>query len=116
MKLSVGDLVLVSFPFTDLSSEKRRPCLVVAAPPGGADVIICAVTSRPQSGAYDVAVEPTADNGLKVRSWIQFDKIATIALTIVAGRLGAVAPDMMDEGRRLMTRLFDLDPATAPSP
>jgi len=40
-----GDVVIVPFPFSDLSIVKRRPALVVAVP-GGDDVILCQITSQ----------------------------------------------------------------------
>ncbi|MGH3088030.1 MAG: type II toxin-antitoxin system PemK/MazF family toxin, partial [Rubrobacteraceae bacterium] len=42
-----GSVVLVPFPFTDLSGRKRRPALVVS-PEGfhGEDLILCAITSQ----------------------------------------------------------------------
>jgi mRNA interferase MazF len=41
-----GVVVLVSFPFSDLSSSKLRP-VVVLAHAGGVDWILCQVTSSP---------------------------------------------------------------------
>lgn len=44
-----GDIVLVSFPFTDLSSSKRRPALVVSPDPfneRGQDLVVVAITSQ----------------------------------------------------------------------
>ena len=41
-----GELVVVPFPFTDLSSAKRRPVLALTAPDTQGDFIGCPVTSR----------------------------------------------------------------------
>ena len=44
-----GDIVLVLFPFTDLTSSKRRPALVVSPDPfndGMQDVVLAAITSQ----------------------------------------------------------------------
>ncbi|MYA63196.1 MAG: type II toxin-antitoxin system PemK/MazF family toxin [Gemmatimonadetes bacterium] len=44
-----GDTVLVSFPFTDLSSSKRRPALVLSPDSfnaAGEDLVLAAVTSQ----------------------------------------------------------------------
>ena len=35
-----GDVVIVPFPFSDLTQAKRRPALVIASL-SGADVILC---------------------------------------------------------------------------
>lgn len=40
-----GDVVVVPFPFSDLTRSKRRPALVVADLPGD-DLILCQITSR----------------------------------------------------------------------
>jgi len=44
-KFVKGDVVVLPFPFSDLSAVKRRPALVVAALTGE-DVILCQITSR----------------------------------------------------------------------
>jgi mRNA interferase MazF len=38
-----GDVVVIPFPFSDLSATKRRPALVITALPGE-DVILCQIT------------------------------------------------------------------------
>ena len=40
-----GDVVIVPFPFSDLSTTKKRPALVIAAL-SGEDVILCQITSK----------------------------------------------------------------------
>jgi mRNA interferase MazF len=47
-----GDIVLVSFPFTDLTSSKRRPALVIspnAFNDHGEDLVLVAITSQEPS-------------------------------------------------------------------
>ena len=41
-----GDLVLLPFPFSDLTSAKRRPVLLLTAPDAQGDFVACPVTSR----------------------------------------------------------------------
>ena len=42
-----GDIVLVPFPFTDLTDQKRRPALVVSPDAfDPEDLVLCAITSR----------------------------------------------------------------------
>ena len=55
-----GDVVLVSFPFTDLSSSKKRPGVVISPNAFNArkqDVILAAVTSHVGTDSYSVIVE-----------------------------------------------------------
>jgi len=50
-----GDIVIVPFPFSDLSQSKRRPALV-AANLRGDDLILCQITSQNLSDSYAIAV------------------------------------------------------------
>jgi mRNA interferase MazF len=65
MQISAGDVLLARFPFTDLSADKRRPVVVVSVDNAGEDIIVCAITSKPHSGPYDVAIAQLKDTGLK---------------------------------------------------
>ncbi len=88
-----GSIVLTRFPFTDLSGDKRRPALVVSC--GGtprADVVVCFITSVPQSGPGISPIDPVAGTGLKVQSFVFFGKIVTLNRRVIAGKLGAVPP------------------------
>jgi hypothetical protein len=44
-----GDLVLIPFPFSDLSAVKKQPVLLLSRPDAYGDFIALAVTSRPQT-------------------------------------------------------------------
>ncbi|MEB3294031.1 MAG: type II toxin-antitoxin system PemK/MazF family toxin [Synechococcales bacterium] len=50
-----GDVVVVPFPFSDLTEAKRRPALVVATLTGD-DVILCQITSQSVRDAYAVLI------------------------------------------------------------
>ncbi len=51
-----GDIVLVPFPFTDLSSSKRRPALVVSPDwfnSSNQDLVLVGITSQIGLGAFE---------------------------------------------------------------
>jgi mRNA interferase MazF len=108
MKLSAGDVLLARFPFTDLTSDKRRPVLVLSVENNSDDVIVCAITSRPRSGPYDIPIAPQDGTGLKVQSCVQFDKIATLAQTVISGRIGRLPASFMRQHKPLLVSLFGL--------
>ncbi len=51
-----GDVVVVPFPFSDLSASKRRPALLVAEL-DGEDIILCQITSRIRTDRYSIGLE-----------------------------------------------------------
>lgn len=53
-----GDVVIVQFPFTDLSATKLRPALVVAAL-NGDDVMLCQITSQHKSAHSAIPITAT---------------------------------------------------------
>jgi len=100
--LSFGDIVLVPFPFTDLTSMKVRPALVVSRGVSTyGDVILCFLSSRidPKDKSL-IILEPDKGNGLKVPSAIRFDKIATLSAGIVLGVLGRVSQEWLRHQRK----------------
>ena len=50
-----SEVVVVPFPFSDLTRSKRRPALVVAVVPGD-DLILCKITSRGRNDTDAVAL------------------------------------------------------------
>jgi mRNA interferase MazF len=82
-----GDIVLVSFPFTDLTGVKNRPALVIAA--SELDAIRIFFTNQLKwQDPFDVVFVPSAENGLKKESLLRVSKIATIDRNKIPGRLG----------------------------
>lgn len=51
--LAAGSIVLVTFPFSDLSKNKLRPAVVLASAERG-DWILCQITSNPYSDSHAV--------------------------------------------------------------
>jgi len=92
-----GDIVLVLFPFTDLSGTKRRPALIVGRVESD-DLVLAFITSRlpagsPLSAHSLVPGDPEfRATGLKVPSSVRLDKLATLHRRLVTRRLGAIGP------------------------
>ena len=93
--VSVGDVVFVRFPFSDLSRYKLRPALVLANTKKG-DTILCQITSRPY--ADDDAVKLSEDSFvgghlIKV-SFARPTKLFTANRSIIEKTVASVNPDV----------------------
>ena len=75
---SVGSVVLVPFPFSDLSQSKLRPA-VVLADVGRGDWILCQVTSSPYAdkGAVTLTNSDFENGSLRVVSYARPGKLFT---------------------------------------
>src|SRR5438128_11995836 len=98
--LEQGDGVLVRFPFSDLSSAKQRPALVLSkATYNGAseDVILCAMTSNLANAAHSVYVDAPdlAQGRLAAPSRIKVDKLFTAERSIVQKVVARVKPALV---------------------
>lgn len=94
MNIEFGSIVLVRFPFTDLSGTKRRPALVIAKNPClHKDILFAYVTTKPQDSPTAVAILPSTENGLKETSWAVMHKLAAIEKTLVVGKAGLIESD-----------------------
>ncbi len=95
--LAFGDVILVPFPFTNQTTSKRRPAVVVSASDYSAqhgDVIIMAITSQLRVSAKfgEQLVQDWKAAGLLKPSAIK-PVIATIEQTLVLRRLGKLGKE-----------------------
>lgn len=82
-----GDIVLIPFPFTDLTGNKNRPALVLIS--GEADITVSFISTQLSlKETTDILLQPSGENGLKKPSLIRLSKLATIDKGLALGRLG----------------------------
>lgn len=87
-----GDVILIPFPFTDLTGSKLRPAIVLAAT--ALDVTLCFVTTQLKwQEPNDVPLLPSTATGVKKPSLIRTSKIATLDKALAVGRLGQLRPE-----------------------
>lgn len=86
-----GTIVLVPFPFTDLSGSKVRPAVIISKGKIGSDIIVVFITSQSKKRSrHSLTITPSEENGLKTTSQIHASKIATLEHMIVLGELGTL--------------------------
>ncbi|MEB2775552.1 type II toxin-antitoxin system PemK/MazF family toxin [Algoriphagus sp. D3-2-R+10] len=85
-----GDVILVPFPFTDLTGLKNRPALVLLATEY--DITVAFISTQIKgASSLDLLIHPNIENGLKRESLIRVSKIVTLDKKIVLGRLGRIS-------------------------
>lgn len=91
-----GDVVVVPFPFSDLTQAKRRPALVVTSLDGD-DLILCQITSKTVGDRYSISLndEDFKDGTLKQPSNIRPNRLFTADSHIVLYRIGGINADKM---------------------
>ncbi len=102
-----GDIILVPFPFTDLTGSKERPALVLATDEW--DVMVAFVSSRIKHiNLFDIVLEPDSQNGLKRPSRLRLNKISTVERKLVLGELGKLSTEKMEEADRKLKSVLGL--------
>lgn len=108
--MSKGDIVLIPFPFTDLSGQKVRPALVLHAEKKSEDCIVVFLSSMKSRriSFFDLPVVSSNHNGLKIPSLVKVNKIATLEKKLVLGQLGRLESSYMIQVDKKLRRLLEL--------
>ena len=102
-----GDVVVVPFPFSDLTETKRRPALVLAEL-DGVDRILCQITSQQFRDRYAVPLnESDFETGsLRKISNIRPNRIFTADGKIILYKAGHLKSDKVDAALKMVIRIL----------
>jgi mRNA interferase MazF len=105
-KFVKGDVVVVPFPFSDLSQAKRRPALVVVDLEGD-DIILCQITSQMNQDDYSIIIDENdfKTGNLKQISNIRPNRIFTADTSIILYKVGTLKGGMID---RVIDKIIEL--------
>ncbi len=109
-----GDIVLIPFPFTDLSGQKVRPALILSPDPTGEDVLVAFISSiippapEPTEYVLDTAHPAFAQTGLKGVSVFKMGKLATLHRSLILRRLGRATPELQNDLDAVLKRAVGL--------
>jgi mRNA interferase MazF len=107
-----GKIVLVPFPFTDLTASKLRPALVLME--GERDCVVAFISSRvpAQPSSTQVLIQQNHRDfpmtGLKTSSVVVLDKIATISRNLILGEIGELGKSLREEVNRILYETYRL--------
>jgi mRNA interferase MazF len=102
-----GEIVLIPVPFTDLSSRKRRPVIVVpnnAYNRKTADIVVVAMTSDPSTVDFSFTLTQSdlEQGSLNRPGKVRVDKIYTLSQSIVVKTFGRVSSKVLDRIRGMV--------------
>jgi len=102
-----GDIVLVPFPFTDLTGSKLRPAVVLVE--SSNDVVVAFITSQNKwEDEYSLKIKASESNGLKVDSFLRLNKITTLNKDLMVGKLGILGSHEITLLDRLLFKILRL--------
>jgi mRNA interferase MazF len=105
-KFVKGDIVVVPFPFSDLTQSKRRPALVLSELSGD-DRILCQITSQSIHDEYAIALDDTGfeTGGLHLKSNVRPNRIFTCDSAIILYAIGHLKSETFDQ---IINKLIDI--------
>jgi mRNA interferase MazF len=113
--MTKGKVVLVPFPFDDLSPTKVRPAVCLTEPIGPHHhVILAFITSRIPAAVLDTDLvldashADFASTGLQVSSTLQLHRLMTATTSLIRRELGELSPGMQTEAANRLCKLFGL--------
>jgi mRNA interferase MazF len=118
MMISQGEIVLIPVPFTDLSSQKRRPVIVISNDTynnSSRDFLVVALTSNPVLTPHSFTIDNVdlLNGSLNRPSMVRVDKIYTLEQTLVVKRFGRVNDDTLDRIRTILDTILSNSPSNS---
>lgn len=108
MTFRSGDIVLVPFPFTDLSASKRRPALLLRSLGEFGDWLCLPVTTQ-NAHAISQRLQDSdfSDGQLPHTSWVRLNRPTLLSESIMLGRVASLKPESIADIHFSMCKALD---------
>ena len=114
--MTKGKIVLIPFPFDDLSASKVRPAVCLTNPIGPhTHVVLAFITSRKPDDLLvsDLIIDPSNTDfpktGLRVSSTLRLHRLMTLSTSIIDRELGSLSPAFQSAVDAKLSSLFELN-------
>jgi len=104
MSYKKGDILLVNFPFTNLSNSKKRPVLVVKDENEYGDIVCFQITSKQNQSNILEIMQKDINESLKLKSFVKYDKCFTIDAKIIDKKITSVKNEFLLQLKELFCR------------
>jgi mRNA interferase MazF len=116
MAIAKGNVVLVEFPFTDLSQTKLLPAVVLALNLTIDEITLCFISSQ-QVDRLNVSEFALLDSdpdfpqtGLRISSKVRVTRITTLNRQLIVRRLGSLGKQHLQQLETSLIQAFQLAP------
>jgi mRNA interferase MazF len=96
--MKTGDIVLIPFPFAELTNKKVRPAAIVCETRDSyKDLVLCAISSVVSSNltGNEILLLSNRENGLRKDSVLKVDRIVTAKRQEIIAKIGKLGdPDL----------------------
>ncbi|MBU0761214.1 MAG: type II toxin-antitoxin system PemK/MazF family toxin [Nanoarchaeota archaeon] len=108
MRFKKFDIVLVDFPFSDLSETKKRPALIIKSLEGENNILCQITTKRRKFQKYEVILPKISCIGdVRFDSFIYFDMVFTLHQSLIKSKIGEVSALLSkDEINKKLKEIF----------
>ena len=111
MTYEQGEIVLIPYPFSDLSAIKQRPVLILSNNIYNSkteDIVVCGITSNIKDSEYSVLLENKnlVNGNLPIKSRIKADKLFTLKNSLIKKRIGKVEQEILEKVNNEISKLF----------
>lgn len=114
--MTKGKVVLVPFPFDDLSSTKIRPAVCLTEPIGThRHIILAFITSQTPSElletdlVIDLQKPDFEGTGLRISSTLRLHRLMTVTSSIIRRELGTLSSEMQRMVEEKLRKLFSIE-------
>lgn len=108
MTFRCGDIVLLPFPYTDLSASKRRPALLLRSLGEFGDWLCLPVTTQgTHAASLSLREDDFADGALPHASWVRLNRPTVLSESIMLGRVGTLRMEVSAAIQLAMCRALD---------
>jgi len=105
MSYKIGDIVLVKFPFTDLSKSKKRPVLIIKNENYLNDIVCFQITSDDnQLNILKINDKDLINSNLTLESYIKYDKCFTLNTSIIDKKIATVNQNILNSLKELFCK------------
>lgn len=106
-----GDILIIPFPFTDLTGIKQRPAVVISNDDynkSEIDIVVCAITSNLEDSNHGVTLEKKdlLSGFIVLKSLIKVDKIISVDKNIIRKKIAKIKKNKLEEVFKILDEII----------